>query len=184
MKQSAWNGAVRWLIVVLAVFIWAGQPSAVQANPNNDEETRVVVKSSYSQEEFTRLFPSEIAEIERAFQRGKDIRIGGFSGNMSTWLIQMADFDRRRTFRLIKDMGKLKTRQKRVARLKQEDTRVRKLIANVKKSIKRFEAKLAKRDTVPIRLALRAERSRLKRTLTFQEGLKKWMTSPMEGTRK
>lgn len=182
--QSSWNGAVRWLTVVLAVVIWAGQPSAAQANPNNDEETRVVVKSTYSQEEFTRLFPNEIAEIERAFQRGKDIRIGGFSEAMSTWLIQMADFDRRRTFRLIKDMGKLKTRQKRVARLKQEDTRVRKLIANVKKSIKRFEAKLAKRDTVPIRLALRAERSRLKRTLTFQEGLKKWMTSPMEGTRK
>ncbi len=184
MREIAGKWATRWLIVLLTVLVWTGQPTALRANPNNDEETRVVVKSTYSQEEFTRLFPNEIAEIERAFQRGKNIKIGGFSGNMSTWLIQMADFDRRKTFRLIKDMGKLKTRQKRVARLKQEDTRVRKLIANVKKSIKRFEAKLAKRDTVPIRLALRAERSRLKRTLKFQEGLKAWMTAPMEGTRK
>ena len=132
MKHIPMVGVSRWLLVVLAVFIWAGQPEGVQANPNNDEETRVVVKASYTQEEFTRLFPSEIEAIEEAWQRGKDIRIGGFSKNMSTWLIQMADFDRRKTFRLIKDMGKLKTRKKRVARLKQEDTRVKKLIANVK----------------------------------------------------
>ena len=100
---------------------------------------------------------------------------------MTSWLIQMAQFDRRATSRLMKDMTKLKTTKERQQRLKVERERVAKFILKLQASIQRLEKK---KQNAAIRLALKAEKDRLRRTVKYTEGVNKWRANPHEGTRK
>lgn len=138
-------------------------------------------KPTYSFSEFTRLQKFQLEAIEDYFQSGKNLKIDGFSSSMSSWLVQMANFDRRATFRLMKDMAKLKTKAQRQQRLRLERERVAKLILKVQASINRLAGK---KQTLGVKLALKSEEERQKRTITYSKGLKIWAQHPMEGTRK
>ena len=138
------------------------------------------LKAKYCQKEFLRLSQGEISKLnDRYHLNNKKTKICEYSANMSTHLVDMADYDRRATFRLMKDMAKLKSKKNRKAWLKNELAKQRKFVKTLKASIKRLEAKNSTRAT---RLAIRSEKLRLERTESFIEGLEIWVKFPHEGT--
>ena len=169
--------------LILAIFAISVVVSATTSFAKQDESNRYTPKSVYTALEFARLSEDQIDAIESAYQRGKNFKVKGFSGNMATWLIDMAIYDRRRTQKLIRDMDKLTSKKDRVARLKLELERTEKLIEKNDKAIAKAEARIKKKDSQVARLILRSETSRAIRTERFQKGLKLWIRHPHEGTR-
>lgn len=144
-----------------------------QGDPRAGAEQEIVEVST---RRFLALSDFQIRELRRARRDGATIRIGGFSEVMTTWILHMANAERRRTQRLMRDMADLDTPEERSARLEREMERARDFEQNLVDSIERLEGR-GQRE------AAREERSRLRNLRDFIDGLEQWIDFPHEGAR-
>ena len=138
-----------------------------------------VVESFYTQSEFVRLGRWEIVELSNNRYRGSDgkrLTVKGFSQNMATYLVDMIDVAGRNAKRLIRDMEKLKSPEKRKARLAREVQKIERQIEKLEASKKRAEKRKAKS-------AVYETEGRIKDAKAYLKAVKVWQKFPHEGTR-
>lgn len=97
------------------------------------------VKDRYSQREFVKLSSNEIRQLYFNFTQKRGILIEGFSPGMSNGMVIMTHANRRRAQRLMREMRKLKDKEKRLKRLRMEiksiDDELVKLISARKRAL-------------------------------------------------
>jgi len=145
-----------------------------QGMPMNAGQTDGPVEVSRGR--FETMAGYQIRDLNRARRKGKKIQIDGFSTVMSGWLVYMADADRRRTQRLLREMGEIDKPKDRKKRLERALDQARDFEANLEASIERLRAR-------KLWGAVADEQSRLGRLREFIDGLEVWVDYPHEGTR-
>ncbi|MFC3614661.1 hypothetical protein ACFORG_12885 [Lutimaribacter marinistellae] len=181
--------ALALMFLVLSSIALAGPAQSYPYSPTNpDDGAGGVEKQGAPQDEdvgepidvttprFVGLSDFAVRELHRERQRGRTVRIGGFSDAMATWVLHMALADRRRTQRLIRDMRDLEKPEDRQERLNTEMERARDFERNLEQSIER----LREREQWG---AVSEERRRLRELRDFIEGLEVWVEHPWEGSR-
>lgn len=177
------------VIAILALAVWAEPGPATIALPDHDGAGGVEWQGKpipidrggdspidVSRLRFERMSDFEIRELNDARLDGRRIRLTGFSTVMSGWLIFMADADRRRTQRLVREMREIDDPEAREEHLRDALDDARDFEENLVNSIER----LRERERW---VAVAEEQRRLRNLRDFIEGLEVWVDYPHEGTR-
>lgn len=156
-----------------------GQTST--SKPKNEvlrKKGRPTVQTHYTQNEFMRLSAEEMYHlIDQQQVYRKNIKIDGFSRNMSSFIVSMAAYRRRRTQGLMRDMSRIKNNDKRKLRLLRE-------VNWAEREVEKLQRALERAKKLKLKTAVYETRMRISDAKDFLKGVKVWSEFPWEGTRK
>ncbi|MFK7938132.1 MAG: hypothetical protein AB8B82_02040 [Roseovarius sp.] len=120
-----------------------------------------------------------IREDVKAQENGKGLIIEGFGRRMSASLVNMMKFDPRSTRRLVRDMRKLSTKEKRKERLSYEISKQDRRIEVYKVNIR---AGRGSKDEA-VKASVQEDRLRRQSAEQYRRGVREWHRTPDEGLR-